>query len=108
MRIRISQSGGFAGVPIDVATVDTTAVSRERAAQLEELVDDATFFGLPAHVSAKGHDVGADNDGSYSITVERGSRSHTVSFGETGNGLARSAPAKLDALVREVVGEGSP
>jgi hypothetical protein len=61
MKIRITQSGGFAGVPIELANVDTTTVSPERAARLERLVAKTGFFDLPAQVDTGRRDIGADN-----------------------------------------------
>jgi hypothetical protein len=103
MKIRISQSGGFAGVPIELANVDTSAVPPARAKRLEQLVTDVAFFDLPDHSEAGRRDIGADNSVRYSVTVERGAKSHTVSFEDGGGGLPRSAPRALGPLVREVL-----
>jgi hypothetical protein len=103
MKIRITQSGGFAGVPIELANVDTTTVSPARATRLERLVAKTRFFGLPAQVDNGPRDIGADNAVTYSVTVERASQSHTVAFQDNGSGLTPSSPPDLAALVHEVI-----
>ena len=94
-------------MPIELANIDTTAVSPARAKQLERLVTKAAFFALPARAEQGTRDIGADNGVTFAVTVERPSGSHTVSFADNGSGLAPSAPPALGPLVREVLEGGS-
>jgi hypothetical protein len=81
MKITVKQTGGFAGVEVDLASVDTTTLDAARAQQVEQLVRDAAFFQRPATV---GSAVGADL-AKYVITVTDGSRQHTVTLEQADN-----------------------
>src|SRR4051812_45645903 len=100
MHIRVSQSGGYAGIPIALGEVDTAALPAAEGARVERLVRDAGFFELPARVERGAGEVGADTDLRYEITAEEAGRRHTVSFADDGGGGAASAP--LRALVAAV------
>lgn len=77
MRIQFQVSGGFAYFPglSQPMTIDTNQLSKPEAAELRRLVDAAKFFDLPATASRRR---GAADYRQYTITVEDGSRRHTV------------------------------
>lgn len=77
MRIHFERTGGFAGMRVTV-TVDTESLSPEDALDLQEMVDAAGFFDLPAVITTP--TAGADRF-HYKLTVEE-KRQHTVEMGE--------------------------
>lgn len=79
MRILFERSGGFAGMRL-TASMDTGSLPDEEAQELEDLVNAAGFFDLPAQIA--GQSSGADQF-RYKLTVEDGGRRHTVEVGET-------------------------
>jgi hypothetical protein len=91
VHIRISRTGGFAGVDEELTRVDTTALDAGRAAAVADRLDGAGFFALPAELPAAG--VGADHF-TYSVTVRDGGRSHTVSYRDDGTGTAGAGPLR--------------
>ncbi len=91
MRIYFERSGGFAGMLVQ-ATIDTRELPPEEADSLSQMVEDAGFFDLSTPLRSPG---GADQF-IYQVTIEEGSRSHTI---ETGDG---AAPASLRLLLREL------
>jgi hypothetical protein len=109
MKIRISQSGGFAGIPIELANIDTTTLPTAQAKKLERLVRDASFFQLQggADTSSDTETIGADIGLAYEITVEKAGKSHTVSFVDNGSGITASVNDDLRALVTAIIG-GNP
>lgn len=75
MRVRFTQSGGFAGT-IRECTLDTTTLSPEEAGALEALVGDADLSGERELLSASGRDleqyeISVDAGGSAPVTVTR-------------------------------------
>ena len=105
MHIRVSQSGGFAGIPIELGSVDTAAMPTAEGKRLERLVHDATFFQRSAEGGAATPTVGADVGLRYEITVQDGPRSHTVALTDDG-GSAAAADDGLRALLNAVTGRG--
>jgi hypothetical protein len=86
MKITASGSGGFAGLS-EHYTVDTAASAAGPA--LEAAVDDSGFFAAAAATQAAPAVVGADLM-RWTITVDGGDRSQTLSFAEDGKaGSAR-------------------
>lgn len=79
MKISVERSGGFAGLTEQIASVDTAALEGAKAELLENLIESAGFFGLPAVIP--GVAVGADLF-QYHITVVDGPRHHSVAFVE--------------------------
>lgn len=92
MRVKITRSGGFAGIVETLGELDTAASDSPLARKVEESVAECRFFELPAEVESG--EVGADLF-RYEITVVDGDRQHTVSFGGDGS----SEPALLWKLV---------
>jgi hypothetical protein len=79
MKISLKQSGGFAGIEIPLASVDTTRLAPEQASQLETQLNNTAFFNLPANVVGSEPAIGADML-QYEITVDEGNQKHTVRF----------------------------
>ncbi len=96
MKISVRQSGGYAGVPIDLGTADTAHSAN--GPHLEALVKQAGFFALPAEVA--GDTVGADLP-RYTLTVSDVGRDHTVTFTDGGEPTANP----LREIVRLVTSE---
>jgi hypothetical protein len=92
MRIQFERSGGFAGMRMGT-TVDTHSLSAEKAQNLQDLVEAANFFGLPATIQSSGE--GADRF-QYNITVESEGKSHTVEVGES------AVPESLRPLLNQL------
>jgi len=78
MRIHFERTGGFAGMRM-TATVNTESLSSEEARDLQEMVEAAGFFDLPAVITTP--TPGADRF-YYKLTVEAEGRQHTVEMGE--------------------------
>jgi hypothetical protein len=89
VEIRISRSGGFAGVVEELASVDTGGLDTRLAATLESRLDEVKFFDLPSELPTQA--VGADYF-TYSITVSGDRGSHTVSFLDDGTGKPGVGP----------------
>ena len=79
MRIQYAKEGGLAFIPALAApvTIDTGSLAPEEGKALEELVEQAAFFSLPADIGAPRP--GAADYQTYTITIDdvKG-RSHTV------------------------------
>jgi hypothetical protein len=95
MKIKVTRSGGFAGITENVASVDTAGLKPAQAKQVEELISSLDFFKLPGAVA--GEAVGADYQ-QYEISVSRGAEKHQVKF------LDDESPqtAKLKQLVNKL------
>ncbi len=93
MRIQFARSGGFAGMHL-AGTIDTSALSPGDAQALQNEVNNAHFFELPAQLTGGS---GAERDRyQYDITVEDGPRKHTVTMGES------AIPNNLQPLVQHL------
>jgi len=79
MQIRVTRTGGFAGITEDLGTFDTVGHT-PLAARVEEAVRQIDFFNLPETVGGIGADMFR-----YEITVSDGPRRHTVSFVDDGS-----------------------
>jgi hypothetical protein len=88
-RVHFERSGGFAGLNLS-ASVDTGGLDEDEASQLEQEIEQANFFHLPARLQAA--EPGADRF-EYNITVERGLHKHSVNVSEA------SLPDTLRPLV---------
>ncbi len=78
MQIEFERTGGFAGLRL-ATVIDSTSLSPEEARQLDQLLEAANFFELPAEMMSTGP--GADRF-LYSLTIIEGTRRHTVRAGE--------------------------
>lgn len=93
MLIKIERTGGFTGMRMQT-TIDTETLPSEQASELEQLVNAASFFELPARVSTPLS--GADRF-HYKICIESEGRKHTV---ETNDEVA---PNTLRPLLRRLM-----
>lgn len=78
MKITIETSGGFAAFPAlsQPRVVDTADVDTAVAQELETLVQATAFFEQPGRIDTTGK--GAADYQTYTITVQKGPRVHTV------------------------------
>lgn len=88
MRVTFERSGGFAGL-IVTTSLDTATLPASEADQLQQLVQSANFFGLPAEIPATPQ----PDRFQYEITIADGKQQHTVRVGET------SVPQSLRPLL---------
>lgn len=95
MQIRVSRSGGFAGLEEELAAVDTDRLDPDQAAAIKRQVRETGFFELPVELADD--NVGADQF-RYSITVAEPGRQHTVSYTEGGPDGAVAASGARSAL----------
>ena len=79
MRVKLERTGGFAGIK-RTAVADTEQLNDETAQRLQELVEQADFFALPEAIVSKSL---FPDQFEYTLTVEDGSRVHTVTVGES-------------------------
>jgi hypothetical protein len=96
MRIRIVESGGFAGLRRE-RVIDTGELPGPRRATLEALVAAAAFFALPERMVS-----GLPDVIQYRVTVEERDRTHAVTFDDE---KATEALRSMVDLVLEVTGE---
>ncbi len=78
MKIQFERTGGFAGMRVET-TIDTQSLPSQEASELQEMVDAAGFFDLPATIAAP--TPGADQF-QYKVTIEAGGRQHTIETGD--------------------------
>ena len=78
MRIEFERTGGFTGMPLS-ARIDTATLPAEQARALQDVVDDARFFNLPAKISAPAQ---AADVYHYHVTIESAGKRHTVDADE--------------------------
>jgi hypothetical protein len=78
VRIQFSREGGFAAFPglSKPITIDTATLAQNVALPLEHLVESAQFFNRPTEINQP--PPGAADYRQYTITVDDGSRRHTV------------------------------
>jgi hypothetical protein len=82
VRIRIVQSGGFAGLRRE-RVVETDGLPRELRETLEGLIESATFFSLPARLAS-----GLPDVIQYRVRIEESARIHEVTFDDQTGGEA--------------------
>ena len=101
MNLTIETSGGFAALPglNRPFTIDTKVLDPQLAGELESLVQEANFFARPAVIDTTAK--GAADYQIYVITVQDGTRSHTVRLTDpiTDSSLERLV-SRLQAMVR--------
>ncbi len=93
MKIHFERSGGFTGIPV-IVEIDSQSLAEDEVQQLQDLIQAARFFELPAHPPEPSA-AGADQF-QYKITIEDGGQSHTI---ETTDG---AAPDELRPLLRHL------
>lgn len=100
MRVQFQVSGGIGFFPGLAAprTIDVDALAENERQSLRQLVDQAQFFSLPAHIAAA-H--GAADYQTYHITIEDGPRRHSVAVSDP---VPLAALQKLIDAVRSLAG----
>ena len=96
MRIRIIESGGFAGLRRE-CVVETDGLPETQRAALERLVAAAAFFALPERLVS-----GFPDMIQYRVTVEERDRAHEVTFDDEN---ATEALRSLVDRILEAAGE---
>lgn len=91
MRIYFERSGGFTGISL-TTTIDTTQLPPEQADAWQQLVQETSFFELPACLTNNG---GIDQF-QYTLTVETDEQQHTVLTTDS------AAPESLYQLLQEL------
>lgn len=93
MLIHLERSGGFAGMRTEV-TLDTESLPAEEARKLEEMLESAGFFKMPAKFATPKK--GADYF-QYRITAKLKEKEHTVELSEP------QLPDELRPLLRSLM-----
>lgn len=91
LKIFVRRTGGFAGLE-SKKEIDTVQMDAAEARNIEQMVENMSFFDLPAKVS-EGDMIAADAF-HYDITVIKDDRQHTVSF-DSSDGSQSSPLSKL-------------
>ena len=80
MKITLIRSGGLAYIPAlnKPISIDTARIDSRNANELETLIKKARFFNLPERINTP--EKGAADHRMYTITVQDGSRTHTIQF----------------------------
>ncbi len=95
-QLTLARSGGVAGIRPPPKALDTAELPVAAARHIEELLEKAGFFALPAELPERTQ--GADNF-QHSLTVRHASgKEHTVTFSEAS---ASEALRELKRLVRD-------
>lgn len=89
MRIELERTGGVTGMRLACSIASGTLPDSD-AQELTRLVETSRFFDLPGRIEET--DSSGDRFG-YAITIDDGSRSHTVQVSEA------AAPAALRPLI---------
>lgn len=82
MIVSVNKSGGVAGVFEDLASYDVAEMSEDQRAELQKLLGDVDFFGLPADVGGMHPIV---DDFAYTVRIVDGDVAHRVSWDRTTN-----------------------
>src|SRR2546430_16927415 len=89
MQIHLERSGGFAGLRL-AHDIDSTALSPEQQAELNNLIEQSHLFELPAGLRAE--HAGADRF-QYKLRVKRDSQKHSGALNEA------AMPPKLRPVI---------
>jgi hypothetical protein len=102
MKLTFKISGGFAYIPAlsRPVIIDTAQIDPQVANQLESLVQESRFFDQPATINTVPK--GAADYRTYTITVEEGSRAHTIELTDP------ITDANLERLVSFLEGMSRP
>lgn len=95
-QLMLARSGGVAGIRPPPKVLDTAALPATAAQHIEELLEQAKFFALPAELPES---VKSADNFQHSLTVRHsGGHEHTVTFTEAS---ASEALRELKRLVRD-------
>ena len=89
MRIDYERTGGFAGMRL-AAQIDTAALPADQARALQDSIEAAHFFDLPARIPASPE---VSDQFHYHVAMEAEDKRHTVDVGE-----ASASPALQELL----------
>jgi len=89
MQIEFERSGGFTGIPLK-RSISAKDLTSEEQARLQELIQSAGFFDLPAVIRSTSP--GADRF-QYNISIESNERNHSVQIDEA------AVPTQLRPLI---------
>lgn len=95
MRISVTRSGGFTGIPIQFS-FDEQDLDPQELQELLTAIQTTRFFTLPTHLSAVS---GSADTFTYSITIETNDQHHTLFSPESA--LPEPLGAVLHKLVRK-------
>jgi hypothetical protein len=96
MIVHFERTGGFSAIPLRVV-IDTDTLEPADRAELQQLVESADFFNLPATVSVQAG--GADRF-HYDLTIEAAGHIHHVQTGEAVTGALGTLIERVSALAR--------
>ncbi|MGJ0486416.1 MAG: protealysin inhibitor emfourin [Methylomicrobium sp.] len=97
MHVTLQRTGGFAGIPV-TQSIDAASLSAAETNHLEQMIESAHFFELPALIPSKPQ----PDRFEYQITVERNGKKHSVTVAE------HALPAELKPLVDWMTGWRQP
>jgi hypothetical protein len=99
IKVRVTRSGGFAGIET-LAAVDTARLPPDRAAELRSLVRRADPAALARHLAEARDDPHGRDRFQYDVEIRVGDDVHRFSVGEA------AVPAELKALIDSVMRSG--
>jgi hypothetical protein len=94
LKINFERSGGILG-SVYSRTIDTEKLPKSKAINFERLLEQSDFFNLPSETTRLSNTRGAADYYTYTITVEKGTKKHSVKFID----LAKTK--ELNELVRD-------
>lgn len=99
MKVTLESSGGFAPLPAlsRPMTIDTTSLDPKTASELQTLLKKSAFFELEPFIDTTAR--GAADYLTHRITVQDGSRVHTVRFTEP---ILNSSLQRLLTLIQNI------
>ena len=89
--ITFERSGGVIGKELHL-DLDLESLPEDEAERLQKLIDEADFFNVPENLAARS----SADEFQYKITLDDGSKSHTVRTSDT------TMPKSLLPLVKEL------
>jgi len=88
MHVTLQRTGGFAGIPL-IKSIDAASLSASEIAYLQQMLETARFFELPALIPSKPQ----PDRFEYQIIIEQDGKKHSVTASE------QALPAELKPLV---------
>jgi hypothetical protein len=79
LKINFERSGGILG-SVFSRTIDTETLPKSKVTNLERLLEQSDFFNLPSETTRLSKTRGAADYYTYNITVEKGTKKHSVKF----------------------------
>lgn len=92
MIIQFERTGGFAGIALQ-SSIDSEMLEPAAQQALEALIRSSNFFELPVEL---GGSAGGADRFHYSLTIQDGSKRHTVEMSE------EAVPEELQPLIQQV------